>query len=167
MNDIGYSSPSSSFYVSTIANELSEAKVYKMKSFLKFGIFREGTWAIATFILLNAPFSKSVYLNWALCLIIYCRGLTIWAKSGTNLRTKLMVPIKDCIPFLFWGKGICAIALILFGSIEIPFLEITWPKIFLSNTTNTLFFGFKEIPYFWQRSKIYFKWNMCSSLFLE
>ena len=96
---------------------------------------------------------------------ICCKGLTIWAKSSTNLCTKLIVPMNDCIPFLLWGKGIYSMALILSGSREIPFLETTWPSSFPSITANTHFLGFSEIPYFRQRSKICFKWNACYSLF--
>ena len=151
MNDMGNSSPPSSFYISIAASELSEEKLYKMKYFSKLGLLREGAWTISVLILLNALFSKSIHLNWTLCLTICCKGLTIWTKSGTNLHTKFIVPMKDCIPFLLWGKGICAIALILFGSMEIPFLEIMWPKIFHSNTAKTHFFGFREMPYFRHR----------------
>ena len=144
INYMGYSSPFSSFYISTTANESSEAKVYKMKYFSKLGLLRDGAWAIDIFILLNAPFSESFHLNWTLCLTICCKGLTIWGKCGTNLRTKFIVPIKDCMPFLLWGKEICSISLILSGSIEIPFFKIMWPNSFPSVTANTHFFGFKE-----------------------
>ena len=117
--------------------------------------------------LLNAPFSMSVHLNCTLCLTICCKGFTICAKSGTNLQTKFIVPMKDCIPFLLWGKGIYAIASILSRSMEIPFLEMMWPNNFPSNTVKTHFLGFEEIPYFRQQSKICFRWNICSSLFLD
>ena len=167
MNDMWYSSSASSFYVSTAARELSEAKVYKMKYFSKSRLLREVAWAIASFILLNVPFYKSVHLNWTLCLTIRCKGLTIWEKSGTNLHTKLIVPIKFCIPFLLWDKGVCAIYLILSRSMEIPLLEIMWPNNFPSNMAKTHFFEFKEMPYFWQRSKICFRWKICSSLLLN
>ena len=160
-----YSSPPSSFYVSTAANESSEEKLYKMKYFSKLGLLRDGAWAIDVLILLNAPFSEPVHLNWTLCLTICCKVLTIWATSSINLHTKFIVPIKECMPFLLWGKWICSIALIFYGSIEIPFFEIMWPNSFPSITANTYFFGFKEMPYFRQRSKICFKWNACSYLF--
>ena len=69
--------------------------------------------------------------------------------------------------FFLWGKGIFSIALILSGSMEVPFLETMWPNNLPSVTKNTHFLGFSEIPYFRQRSKIYFRWNACSSLFFE
>ena len=127
----------------------------------------DGAWAIDVFILLNAFFSTLVHLNCTLCLTICCKGLTIWAKSGTNLHTKLIVPINDCIPFLLWGKGICSMALILFRSMKIPLLEITWPYSFPFRFAKTHFLGFYEILYFQQHSKICFKWYGCSSLFFE
>ena len=127
----------------------------------------DGAWAIDVFILLNAFFSTSFHLNYTLCLTICIKGLTIWAKSGTNLRTKLIVPMNDCIPFLLWGKGICSMALILSGSMEIPFLETMWPSSFLSIIVNTHFLGFSEMLYFRQCSKNCFRWNACSSLLFE
>ena len=164
---MGNSYPPSSFCVSTAANESSEPKVYKIKSFLKLVLLSDGAWAMDVLILLNASFSESVHFNCALFLTICCKGLTIWAKSGTNLHTKLIVPIKYYIPFLLWGKRICSIALILSSSMEILFVKITWPNSFPSVTANTHFLGFKEMPYFLQRSKIYFKYKACPSLFLE
>ena len=164
---MGYSSPLYSFCVSTAVSKLSEENVYKIKYFSKSGILSEGACAIAALILLNAPFSMSVHLNYTLCLTIRCKGLTIWEKLGTNLRTKFIVSIKDCMSFLLWGKGIYAIASILSRSMEIPLLEIMWTKNFPSNTMKTDFLGFNEIPYFWQRWKFCFRWNICSSLFLE
>ena len=124
-----YSSLPSSFYVSTAANQSSEAKVYKIKYFSKLGLLSYGAWAMDVLILLKISLFELIHLNWTLFLIICFKGLTIWTKFGTNLHTKLIVPIKDCIPFLLWGKGICSIALILSGSMEIPFFEITWPMI--------------------------------------
>ena len=149
INYMGYSSPFSSFYISTTANESSEAKVYKMKYFSKLGLLRDGAWAIYVLILLNASSFELVHLNWTLCLTICWKGLTISTNSSTNLHTKFVVPINDYMPFLLWGQGICSIALILYGSIEIPFFEIMWTNIFPSVTAKTHLFGFKEMPYFW------------------
>ena len=132
MNDMGYSSPLSSLCVSTAASELSKAKMYRIKYFSKSWLLSEGAWAIAVLILLNAPFSMSVHLNYTLCLTICSKCLTICAKSGTNLHTKFIVPMKYYMSFLLWGKEIYAIAYILFGSMEIPLLEIMWPNSFPS-----------------------------------
>ena len=107
---------------------------------------------------------NTIHLNCTLCFTICYKCLTIWAKSGTNLRTKFIVPMNDCIPFLLWGKGICSIDLILSGSMEIPFLETTWPSSFPSITTNTHFLGFSEMLYFRQRSKICFR---CQCMFFS
>ena len=136
-----------SFWVSRAASESLDAKVYRIKSLSKFGIFKEGACETVVLILLKAFFSSLVHLNCAFCLTIYCSGLTVWAKSGTNLRTKFMVPMKDFIPFLLWGKGICSISLILSGSMEIPCFETMWPNNFPSVTANTHFLGLSEMPY--------------------
>ena len=167
INDIGYSSPNSPFWVSTDASEFSEAKVYRMKSFSKSKLLKEGAWAIAVLMSLKVTFSISVHLNYTLCLTIFYKGFTICAKYGTNLRTKFIVSMNDCIDFLSWGKEIYDITSTLSGSIEIPFFEMMWPYNFPSKTTNILFFGFKDMPYFLQWSKICFKWKTWSSHFLN
>ena len=124
MNDMAYSSPHSSLCVITGARELSKEKVYRIKYLSKSWILSEGGWDIADLILLNAPFYMLVHLNCTLCLTICCKGLTICAKLETKLRTKFIVPMKYCMPFLLWVKGIFSIASILSGSMEIPFLEM-------------------------------------------
>ena len=125
INNMGNSSPPSYFWVSTTSSESSEAKVYRIKYLSKSGILREGACATAVLILLNVFFSTSVRLNCTLCFTIFYKGLTICAKSGTNLFTKFIVPINDFMPFLLWVNGIYSMDLILSRSMEIPFLEIT------------------------------------------
>ena len=137
------------------------------KYFSKLEILREGTCAIATLMLLKETFSFSVHLNCTLFFTICCKGFTICAKSGTNLHTKFIVPMTDCIPLLLWGKGIWDIASILSESIEIPFLEIIFPIIFASNTAKMFFLGFKDMSYFLQRSIFFQMKHMMLSFFRE
>ena len=109
MNDMAYSSPHSSLCVITGARELSKAKVYRIKYFSKSWLLSEGGWDIETLIFSNAPCQRLDYL---------CKN----QKQG--LCTKFIVPVKDCMPFLLWIKGIFSIASILSGSMEVPFLEM-------------------------------------------
>ena len=69
--------------------------------------------------------------------------------------------------FLLWGNEICSMPLILSGSIEIPFFETIWPSNLPSVTVNTHFLGLSEMPYFRQCSKVFLRWNACSSLLFE
>ena len=126
----------SSLFVSTATSELSNAKVFKMKSFSKLVLLREGTWAIVALMLLKATFYVSVHLNCTIYFTICCKGFTISANSGTNLRTKFIVPINDCIASLLWGKGIWNITSIRSGAMEIPFFEIIWPNSFPSRNAK-------------------------------
>jgi hypothetical protein len=57
-------------------------------------------------------------------------GLTITTKSGTNLWTKLITPIKSWTSFLEVGAGRFRIATILSGSMLIPELETMCPRRF-------------------------------------
>jgi hypothetical protein len=54
--------------------------------------------------------------------------LTIKEKYGTNLWTKLIMPIKDLTSFLEAGVGRFRIAAILSGSILIPELKNNMSK---------------------------------------
>ena len=71
------SSPNYPFYVSTTARELSKEKVYKIKSFSKYKLLKEGAWAIVVLVSLKETFSMSVHLNYTLCFSISYRGFTI------------------------------------------------------------------------------------------
>ena len=148
MNDMGCSSLLAYFYVRTATSDEFEAKVYKMKSLLKSGLWRDGASAMAYFILLKAFFSSVFHLKITLFLIIPCKGLTIWAKSNMNLCTKLIFPRKDCMALLLLGGGIWAMTLARSRYTTIPFLVMIWPSKFPSDTVKTLFFGLNEIPYF-------------------
>ena len=64
MNDIGYSSPNSPFWVSTNVRELSKARVYRIKSFSKSGLLKEGVWDIVIFMSLKWPFKY--YSTWTI-----------------------------------------------------------------------------------------------------
>jgi hypothetical protein len=79
--------------------------------------------------------------------------LTIKEKYGTNLWTKLIMPIKDLTSFLEAGAGRFRIAAILSGSILIPELKTICPRIFPLVIPNIDLEGFKEIPNFLHRMR--------------
>ena len=120
MKDTGNSSPSSFFWVSTVAIEWSEANVYKINSLSKFGLCKVGSYAMASLIFSNASFLSFAHLQLESFLIISCSGLTISAKLEMNLLTEFIFLIKDCIAFLLWGNTIALMDSIVHGSIVIP-----------------------------------------------
>ena len=87
------------FWESIVVRELFESNMSRIKSFSKYGLLKEGAWSIVVFMSLKETFSIYVHLYCTLCFTICYKGFTICMKSGTNLRTKLIVPINDFIAF--------------------------------------------------------------------
>ena len=121
---------------------------------------------MAFLMLLNASFCTSEYLSIASFYTKSWRGLTICAKLGINLLTKLIFPKKDCIAFFESGRTIFSIVSTLSGSMIVPSLETMNPKSLPSGAAKTNFFGFKEMPYFLHLSKTCLQASKWSCLFL-
>ena len=86
-NAIGASPFSWFVWVRIAAYDFSEANVYKIKDYEKFGVAKDRALMIACLIRLNASCSSWPHLKFEFFLIIVCKGDTIHEKSGTNLFT--------------------------------------------------------------------------------
>ena len=86
--------------VKTAAYDVSVAKLYKVKSLEKLGVFNAGALMIAYLISPKDSFYLCPHLNTKFFLIIFFIGKTIKEKSGMNLFTKLICPRNDCMDFL-------------------------------------------------------------------
>ena len=126
-----------------------------MKYLVQYGIKRLGASEIDSKIQLNDYFSGSTHLKTTSFLIIFCKGRMISEKLGINLLTKFIFPRKDCIAFLLEGKVILDMSWVHLGSIVIPCFDTTHPNKRPCVTTNIVFLGFKETPYFLQRSNTF------------
>ena len=91
---------------------------------------------IAFLIPTKASSTSSVQEKERSCLSILWIGLTITAKSGTNLWTKLITPIKSWTSFLEVGASKLRIASILSGSMLIPKSETMCPRSLPSITSK-------------------------------
>jgi hypothetical protein len=84
-------------------------------------------------------------------------GLVISTKFGINIWIKLIFSKSDGKSFMFWGKGIYLIPLILSGSPFTPSFETIFPRIFPSRTPNIYFFVFNDIPYLQKLSNTFLR----------
>ena len=106
-------------------------------------------------------------LKWYILLNRNCMGLTTWAKFGTNLRTKLILPKNECISFWVLGRPILEIYLVHFGSMIIPSFNTTKPNSLPCVTTKMDFLGLREMLNFLHLSNTCFKADKWSCHFLE
>ena len=137
-----------------MAYEVSVANVYRINSFKKLGLVNEGELAIASLMLVNPSHWVASHLYSSFYFTISCKGLTVPTKLGTNLRTKLIFPMNDCIDFLLWGGGNFEITSALSWSIIIPSFDTTNPRSLPLVTQNIDFLGLRDMPYLRHRSKI-------------
>ena len=113
-----------------MAYEVLVANVNKINSLRKLGLINEGELATAFLMLAKSSHCATSHLYYVFCFTISCRGLTILAKLGMNLWTKLIFPMNDCMDFLLWGGGNFEITSAPLGSIIIPYFDTTNPRSF-------------------------------------
>lgn len=134
-------------------------KVYRMNSLSKSWLINVGASTMACLILLKASFPSRFHLHTSSSLINAWKCLIISTNLEMNLKTKFILPKKDCMAFLFFRNAFVVMDSILSWSMIIPSLEIRYPKSFPSVTAKMFFFGFNEILYL----SYTFQWFFSSS----
>ena len=141
--------------------------VYIMNYFSNPGFTKIGADLIAFLIPTKAYLTSSVQeKKWSFLRRLWI-GLTIVTKYGTNLRMKLITPIKSWTSFLEVGAGRLRIVAILSGSMLIPESETMCPRIFLSVMPKMDLEGFREMPNFLHHMRTFLRWPKWSDWVLE
>ena len=103
------------------------------------------------FLIFGPHFSLDPYLSKSL------RGRTISEKLLMNFHTKFIFPKKYLSSFQPSGGDSFKIPSTLSGSMEIPALEITFPRIFPLVSPNEHFLGLRDMPYLGHLLNIFLK----------
>ena len=138
-----------------------------MKSLSNFGLIKTGVCVKAILISSKDLLASIVHLIVESFFYMLFSNLISSAKFVINILRTFILPKNACSSLMFLGCCICKMASILAGSIQIPSLEIMWPKNFPSSNPNKYFLGFREIPYFLHLVKTCLRWSRCWWSYLE